>query len=60
MSGDRAKQTAACQLHDRVNMIALPILGGLAFAGLMGWYEPTKVDPEFRAGRPTTNFKPCF
>jgi hypothetical protein len=41
----RPKQKPACQLHDRVNMIALPALGGLAFAGLLGWYDPSQVNP---------------
>ncbi len=39
------KQSAACQLHDRVNLVALPILGGLALLGLLRLYDPTKVSP---------------
>ena len=33
----------ACVFHDRVNLIALPILGLISLAGLLGWYEAEKV-----------------
>ena len=37
------KLSSACQLHDRVNLVALPILGGLALLGLFDLYPATKV-----------------
>lgn len=39
----RRKMSSACQLHDRVNLVALPILGGLALLGLFDLYPATKV-----------------
>lgn len=38
---------AACTFHDRVNLLALPVLGTLAAAGLFGLYSATKVTNMF-------------
>ncbi|KAK9826081.1 hypothetical protein WJX81_000287 [Elliptochloris bilobata] len=41
------KLSSACQLHDRVNLVALPILGGLALLGLFDLYPAAKVTNMF-------------
>ena len=42
-----SRTKAACTFHDRVNLLALPILGTLAAAGLFGFYSPSKVTNMF-------------
>lgn len=42
MKGER-KQPLALQLHDLVNVVALPILGGLCGASLLGYHDAAKV-----------------
>ncbi|KAL3161784.1 hypothetical protein ABBQ38_008878 [Trebouxia sp. C0009 RCD-2024] len=38
-----ARNKAAIRLHDRVNLIALPVVGVLSVAGLLGYYDQGKV-----------------
>jgi hypothetical protein len=42
MNGER-KQPLALELHDKVNVAALPILGGLCALSLLGYCEAAKV-----------------
>ncbi len=42
MNGER-KQPWALELHDKVNIAALPVLGGLCALSLLGYYEGAKV-----------------
>ena len=39
----------ACVLHDQVNLLLLPVLGGLTAAGLFGLVDPVKVTVLFTA-----------
>ncbi|KAL0025819.1 hypothetical protein WJX79_003614 [Trebouxia sp. C0005] len=38
-----ATNKAAIRLHDRVNLCALPLIGVLSVAGLLGYYDASKV-----------------
>ncbi len=42
-----SRTKAACTFHDRVNLLALPVLGTLAAAGVFGLYSATKVTNMF-------------
>ncbi|EIE22654.1 hypothetical protein COCSUDRAFT_47639 [Coccomyxa subellipsoidea C-169] len=46
MNGER-KQPWALELHDKVNIAALPVLGGLCALSLLGYYEGAKVTNVF-------------
>lgn len=37
----------ACHLHDRVNLVLLPIIGSLTVAGLLGYVDTTIVSAIF-------------
>ena len=37
------KHPLALQLHDLVNVAALPVLGGLCIAAILGYYDAAKV-----------------
>jgi hypothetical protein len=43
MGDERNKYPLALHLHDRVNVLALPVLGGLCLLSLAGHYDAAKV-----------------
>ena len=56
MGEARSKASLALYLHDTVNVSALPVLGGLCIAALLGYFDASKVC----TAAPASQTSPCL